>query len=311
MTEVLSRGREYDPFLNYSTENYPPIDEQQAFFHYALLEAEEVEPAKLMRGPHASHFVDIMQRSEERIKGIDPSFTPEHTMPFGYQSQEVRSQLFGVDREIRCQLEAAANMRREEIHELVGTELQQAFSEQEIPVGLLDIPYYTQQSEDWIGSDAIRGCSNACFRMVFGAISGWLPSQTAVSENLMERYGTAVVDDSTYSSLYQTEIFSEICDKSVATYELIGADLAVIEKITTKLKKKRPSAEVYCTVNLASETAGEAVWHTCVLLSAENGVVVHHDPSNYNGGAYKSIPLEQFVSRWALAYNRAVLTIAA
>lgn len=52
MTETLSRRQEYDPLLDYSADNYPPIPEQVEFFRYALFEGACVEKSpRLIAGP--------------------------------------------------------------------------------------------------------------------------------------------------------------------------------------------------------------------------------------------------------------------
>jgi len=310
MTEVLRQGLEYDPMVNYGPDNLPPIDEQSGFFKYALLEGAGVQkPTRMAQGPLFHRCVEVMHLVDERVREVDPSFTAEHVMPMSYQSQEVRKQIAKMEYDERQKLTGIAEVKILSLQQIAVDRLHESPETPTLEPGLLDVPYYARQSEDWDG-DGVRGCTNACFRMVFGAITGWTPSQAAVSERLVEQYGTSVVDDSVYSSIYQTEVFKEICDKDVATIELIGADFETIGKLATAFKRKRPHGEVYCTVNLASETAGAQVWHTSVLLGTEGDDVLYHDPSNWSGGAYKKASYDRFMRRWSVAYNRAVITIA-
>lgn len=211
----------------------------------------------------------------------------------------------------RFALRDVGDLKRLSLRMIPRTEKGKRLLDQALPPGRLDVPFYAQQKEGWDDSDSTSGCANACFRMIFGSIIGWMPSQAAVSDNLVKEYGTSVVDDSVYAKVYQTEVFSEVCDKDVTTMEIIGADFEMLDNLTSRIKQKRPESEVYCTVNLASQTAGEQVWHTSVLLEAGHGSVIYHDPSNHSGGAYKREATASFLSRWAIAYNRAVLTIAA
>ena len=311
MTEVLTRGQEYDPLLNYSVDNYPPSAEQAEFFKHALLEGETVErPSKLIRGPLYDDFMKILQDVDARIKEVDPEFTAEHIVPQSYQSREARIAVHQLETEQKRALYKIAASKIASLQRFAVGEKGSILREQTISSGSLDVPHYAQQREDWDHGDSARGCANACFRMVFGSITGWAPSQAAVSESLADHYGSSIVDDSVYAGMYQTEVFHEICDKDVVTIELIGADFKTIDTLASRLKQKRPDGEVYCTINLASRTAGADVWHTCVLLEAGGGTVTYHDPSNQNGGAYRQSSDSDFLRRWAVSYNRAVLTIA-
>lgn len=310
MTEVLSKGREFNPYVNYGPGNIPPFEEQSAFFKYAFLEGEEQQvKRKMARGPVYEDFVAIMEDVQGLVTSVDPSFGAEHIMPMSYQSPEVRRQVLDLEHEDKIALQEISRMRLSAL-EQASAKWQMGMSGQQIADGVLDVPFYAQQIEDWGNYDAYRGCTNACFRMVFGAITGWTPSQAAVSEQLIKQYGTSVVEDAIYSGVYHTEVFEETCDKHVVSIEMIGADFDSIARITQKIKQKYSTAEAYCTINLSSKNASKDIWHTCVLLGVDNGVVTYHDPSNSSGGAYQQEPCDTFLSRWAIAYNRAVITIA-
>ena len=218
--------------------------------------------------------------------------------------------LQGIDRHERKTLAEIAEFKAAALQAIPRSDAGESLRAQQIPMGVIDVPNYAQQKEDWKNFDGVRGCTNACFRMVFGTIAGWMPSQTAVSECLEAQYTTSVVDDSVYSAIYKTEVFEEVCPKKVISVELVGADFESIGQLATHIKKKQPDSEFYCMVNLASKTAGNKVWHSCILLGVEDGIVTYHDPLNQGGGAYCKAPVESFLARWSIAYNRALITIA-
>jgi len=312
MTEILARNdQKYDPLINYSFENYPPVPEQKEFFRCALLEGAAIEkPSRFIHGPLFDEFVAILREVDSRISDVDPAFTAECIVPYGYQSQATRALLQDIDKNKRGALSKIAEFKTTALQAIPRSEKGEPLRHQQLPIGTLDVPHYAQQKEDWKNINGTRGCANACFRMVFGTIVDWMPSQAALSKCLVNQHGTSIVDDSVYSAIYHTEVFSEICPKQVATVELIGADFESIKRMASRMKKEQPESEFYCTVSLASKTEGNNVWHSCVLLGVENGIVTYHDPLNDSGGAYCTSPIEDFLERWSIAYNRALITIA-
>lgn len=312
MTEMLIKGsQEYDPLVNYGLDNYPPTSEQKEFFRYALLEGATIEkPTKFAHGPLFKDFVSVLQEIDDQLSEVSPEFTAECIVPHNYQSRATQLLLRDIDRDERRALSEIAEFKISALQAIPRSDAGESLRSQQLPMGIIDVPNYAQQKEDWKNFDGIRGCTNACFRMVFGTITGWMPSQAAVSECLENQYSTSVVDDSVYSAIYNTEVFGEICPKRVASVELIGADFETIGKMATRMKEKQPNSEFYCMVNLASKTAGNKVWHSCLLLGVENGIVTYHDPLNNGGGAYCEAPVESFLARWSVAYNRALITIA-
>lgn len=308
---LTRRGQDYDPLVNYSFENYPPTVEQKEFFRCALLEGAAVEkPSRFIRGPLFDTYLTVLQEINNLISDLNPIFNAECIIPTSYQSQATRALLQDISRDERRALGEIAERKAATLLAIPRSSIGETLSSQQLPMGTLDVPHYAKQKEDWNNFDGVRGCTNACFRMVFGTIAGWMPSQAAVSECLEEQYSTSVVDDSVYASIYKTEVFGEICPKHITSIELIGADFETIGKIATRMKQKHSDSELYCMVNLASKTAGNKVWHSCILLGVENGTVTYHDPLNNGGGAYCKASVESFLARWTIAYNRALITIA-
>lgn len=309
MTEVLSKRREFDPMQDYSADNYSPVDQQNEFFRFALLEADRLESrTRMLSGPFGAEFTDLMRQTDHKVKLVNPDFGAEHIMPFSYQSQWVQHQMSQLSTAERSALQRVINWRNDQIELLHQEVTGPRLADQSIENGVLSIPPFASQTDELFG-ETTRGCTNACFRMVFGGVAGWVPSQAALTQQFIRRHRSVVTDDEEYFKLYQTDVFREVCDKTVVTMSMIGADFTAIKRIANKMKQKHPSADVYCTVNLASQTAGNAVWHASVVLGVQDGIVTYHDPVNKKS-AFKTCTVDQFAKRWAFAYNRAVLTIA-
>lgn len=312
MTEVLPRGVERSSSIHDHDEQAPSLEAQEQFFREALLEATETDVRpRLIRGPLYNDFHQILTIVDAHIKAVDPTFTSEHIIPTSYQSKTVRTDVSKLEPRDRVRLGDIKNAKHAALRAAVARyETREDREVQQLMPGVLDIPPYAPQKDDWDHFESTRGCANACFRMVFGAITGWVPLQKALSTQLVEQYDTSVVEDYVYSALYDTPAFKDACKKEITTLEMLGANLSTINKFATALKTRRKDVEIYCTLNLASATAGEGVWHSVVLLEGDDERIVCHDPA-LSGGAYSVIPYEQFVARWATSYNRAVLTIAA
>ncbi len=300
---------EYSPLLENLPDGYPSIQQQSLFFKDALLEGADIDKKpRLVAGPFYQDCITIMRATEIMLKDFNPDFTPEYLAPDSYRSSEVRQRVKDLcANEVLYQL---GQKRLELSDALAKDKIIGATEGQVIAPGTLGITSYCQQHEEWGHADAERGCALACFRMIFGAITGWVPSESAVGNELVKRYGTAMVDDSVLSNLYQTEAFHELCDKEVVCFELIGADFGTISKLVAKIKHSQPTAEVYCVVNMASSGAVRTIWHAGVLLDVTSAGVLYHDPSGQYGGASKLVGRREFVQNWIAAYNRAQLIIA-
>lgn len=316
MTEVLPRSETHDPMsltaLYERDMRERSVYEEARLFKNMIEEGAQLESKrKVISGPFFPAFREVLEMTDKEIKTIDPTLTGEHCMPLAYQSTEVRRDVELLSAAQRKKLYA---IRFEKVAALKAMGSEVAYPElrqQGIPTGSLDATPYVKQQDDWKHTEGVRGCTNACFRMVYGAITGEIPTQTALSQELMRQYNTSVVDDSIHGNLYRTETFRREHGKSVSSCELIGTDFGHITSIASRLKASRPGLKVYCTANIVSNGSMEGTWHTCVLLSAENGVVTYHDPSATSGGERKTASYEEFARRWAVTYNRAVLTIAA
>ena len=293
----------------FEAEKVPPLDVQQEFLRVAFEQSDAIEKrTRMVKGPYLDDFGGIMAHVGEKLTALDDSLTPEYAMPAGYRSPEVNMRMGRLRPRVVDAISALQDERRQMIDALVSGRILPAANAQTIPGGVLSEPPYHTQDVD--GRSIAQDCVGTCFRMAFEGVTGWAPPQRLLNSQLRWRYGSAKVDDEVLMGVFQTEAFKAMCDKQVATYELMGTDLDQIGRLTTNAKKKWPESDVYCMVYQSSKTVKDSnIWHSNMLLGAENGVVVTHDPREaYGPNSEQSY--EEFIDRWAVSYNRAHLIIA-
>jgi hypothetical protein len=108
----------------------------------------------------------------------------------------------------------------------------------------------------------------------------------------------------------KTPAFKDTYNKQVHTVEYVGADFEHIQKAASLIKQRHPESRVYCLVNLGSASDPTIIWHTSILLAADEQRVTYHDPSSVTGGAFHTVHKKIFLTRWAQTYNRAKLIIS-
>jgi hypothetical protein len=309
MSELVATQKTPDRLPSRGREMSPSILAQSEFFRCALEQTANRERTRpIKQGPYYADFRDIMTQTNCELEAIGSHLRPEHIVPTTYQSSDVIAQLARESSDVRFQLHGVSVRRLERLDRLAATKLTAELQGQEIPKGLLSVPDYVKQGDDWQHIDAVRGCSSACFRMIFSAITGWTPSEKIIATQLRARYDTALVDDTVYSNIYYSDAFQEICDRRIVEVEIIGADFNTIRFLIQQLRLRQPTMDAYCIVNIASKTASRNIWHTNILLEANGADVICHDPSSsVHGGAYKKEPYDEFAKRWATTYNRAQL----
>lgn len=302
----------FDPHLPYSAENYPPFMEQYGFFRHALLEAaDQKAAARDYKGPLFENFRAILARAHASLIRLDPSLTPEALTPNAYQDTNLKVSLANKPSIVQKGIKDIKTIKTQQIDSLIDSRLLGQISTQHIAPAAFDTPPYTRQGDDWNNLWSARACANACFRMVFGGIAGWVPNERVVGQNLLQHHGSGIVADSEYHKLLKTPVFSEICSKRVSVLDIIGADLRCLETTAIKIRRQVPAAQLYCVVSLASATSNRDIWHANVILEADDSAVTVHDPSGIDGLPHKRIPKDDFVRRWAMALNRAQIYVAA
>jgi hypothetical protein len=255
-------------------------------------------------------FKEIMTFTAGRLEETDPSLTPEYLMPYHYRSPEANAKV-NRDPDLQDEIGVIRNERHRLFVKLAKETALPRLETQTIPNGTLAVPPYSSQDEHAPGEmvGISKGCTGACFRMMLAGITGWAPSQHTLNYQLKSQFGTEVVEDVVYDKLFQTEAFGEMCRRDILTLDIMGADFELIRKLAAKVTAQRPQADVFCMVNLSSLSLDKNVWHSNLLLEADDEKVVTHDPLRRKGAFYEQ-PYEEFARRWAVAYNRAKLVIA-
>ena len=290
-------------------QRFAPEKSEIAFTQLLVEQGTDVMTTRQRRGPHQDVFTDFMVKLQARLHAIDPLLTPEHLAGANYQSSEARRKVATLT---ESQTTALTELKERRIVMLgrVADELFPQIGGQLLHPDTVDDPPYYPTKHDWGSADASNGCANACFRMIFGGIARETPSQTALSTQLIKKYGTSIVHDEVLTNLLKTPAFKDTYGKQVHTVEYIGADLEHIQKAAQLVKSHRPESRVYCLINLGSASEPTFIWHTGVLLAADEQRVVYHDPSGTTGGPYHALSKEHFLTRWAQTYNRAKLVIS-
>lgn len=311
MSIATEEWPDFDPGEFYSRENRPPREEQDAFLHFALLEAAQInDPARYAKGPFGEHFATILEDIDKGLQELGPDFTPEYLMPYDYQSQIVRAMSGELEPDERLRLGRLQEERNKRINELATNTIGPRVMDQIIPRGVLNQPGYRYQGQHWKGYESQRACANACFRMVFQGITGFDVSEDILASQMIKKQGNSIVADSEYRKIFDTEVFNEVSDKHVQSIELMGADIKAIGTIALRMKQRNADAKVFSVVTLGSERASRDVWHQCVLLGADASGIICHDPGTLQKRPARILPRDEFVKRWAIAHNRAQIFIS-
>jgi hypothetical protein len=286
----------------------------QNFLGRAFLEMydEGVEPrTRQYNGPHFAVFNERAQRKNEALHAIDPSLTPNSLFGASYRGMKVIQAELELDSAQTRQLNDLRHSQKAEL-DIMATKLEPKIRGQSIAEDSLDKTPYYRQAEGTHG-DTHRSCALAAYRMVFGAMAGWSPSEDNMARHLKAYYNSAVVDDETYMKLFATEAFQKAAQLSVGSIDVVGADLACIDKLAQKIKNNRPNVSVYAVASLGrlnNDKLIDAVWHKVVLLGTTESGVVCNDPSKDNGGEQIEISQRDFIRRWIATSNTVRLVVA-
>jgi hypothetical protein len=290
--------------------DYGQRTNQRRFLETAMTQAREVEyNQRTIRGPHHAVFNSYVGQIQTALRAIDPAFTPDYLAPPGYRTQEVYEYMGKHARHAK----KLDDLRLERIFGLreIGMELTNQISTQELPDGLLDVPRYHYQGEHEERERRRQLCVNACFRMVHDGIAGWAPDEDVLGDMMTDEHGGVVLEDEEYFKLLQTPAFKELSGRTVKVVEMLGADFQTITKLTDGVKTKYPDAKVYAVASLGSATAhNKDTWHSLILSKADKDGVVARDPALQGGSSHKLMYTNQFLKRWAIAYNRVQMIIA-
>lgn len=288
-----------------STERSVQHGDLERMFH----EASRMDGTRQLQGPYYKEIVGILETAGELLGYVRNDLGAEQMMPTDYQSAASRNTVFALDQQKKKDIMTLRNMRREEL-EAMGRRQSIDDKSTQIPDGVLDTPPF-------IGMSAKDGqsCFRTCFRMVYNELTGTRPSNVDVGRAILTTHESLLIHDTEYLNVFLSPSFKKLqpgLDVQVAT--ITGADLDTIRQISEGIKQRKPEAKVYCIINLRTLLHDiKDVWHTNVLLSADDESVTVHDPSRKNGlsGSKLKLTKDEFYERWAVGFNRAHLVIAA
>jgi hypothetical protein len=284
--------------------------EREEYLAGMFLEASQMPfSGRHVQGPHFQDIKEILEKTDTILTDIHPKLVPEHLMPLDYQSRAAR--LSYRELQLRASEMNRLSMLRHARTDLLANLGAAKASEESgivIPEGVLGVPPYYMQ--EYSG----QACFRACFRMIFDGMTGSAPGELALGAALTEVHRDTLVHDEEFLKVFSSPTFQKLypnVDAQVIT--ITGANLDTIKTLAEGLQAKQPDRKVYCVVSLQTETAqNRSVWHTNVLLGADADTVITHDPSSkWAGKPFRTQSKENFYSRWAVAFNRAHLIIAA
>jgi hypothetical protein len=210
----------------------------------------------------------------------------------------------GIDKDIAE--EALREFRHFSVNRIADRMLP-LLSHQTIPEGLLDVPPYEEQH-------GFQTCTMACFRMVHSALAGSSPAEDIMQLAWRDATGESLLDDEMQWSLLLTGEFKRRTGMVVSSLTMNAIDFDTIGKVSRKIRQRQPLAQVYCALNVRTETAADPlVWHTVVVTEVGDDYVLAQNPSKIFRavrGEGRRYDKEEFIRMWATGMNRAHVTIA-
>lgn len=295
--------------------NYWCIPEQRWFFQQAFSEAATIEPPRIIGGPFAPDFVNILKHHDNRLKQVGPELTPDFLVPPTYQSRDTRSRIALIDPEDHLAIRRIRSDKYRSLVQYAQDSSSEVLANQNLDC--LDEPPVAHMNEHW--SNGSRACFNACFRMVFESVTHKKPSEKIVAELAKVAFGSEIANDYDYLNIFKTQTFKRTFGAQVSYARLLGADFDKIKTVTEKIKNTVPHARLLGVVALSSETTDPDILHTNVVVSAQGGNINTLDPSGlYKSARYhNTMPISHdperqklgFAERWAVALNRTNLII--
>lgn len=269
------------------------------------------EAIKYARGPHLPLFNEHLRDIHQQLKEFDPQLGTDCFAALPYRSQQTKEVLAQYSYREKDELRTLLRRHRSGLRGVVD-EVTSKTAHLTLQRGQLDIPSYQFQQN---GDEGIRECFNACFRMVFNDLTDLDVTQSEVRWAMNTSGNVGVTDAQEYLKVFADPGFRELSGHACKVVNFLGADLSTIDRTVQAVRTKQPDAKVYSIVSLLSETGtretDNLIWHTGVLLYADNDRVVLHDPKEYGGSRGRNLIKDDFLYRWGMTFNNAYLVIAA
>lgn len=284
-------------------------EDQTVFFRQAFYESLEVPEIRTTFGPHHKDINNILSNCSKLLTSIDPGLPIEVLVPHSYQSyetQQLMRQLKYGDQETHRKIMALRRARRATLDNFAVTQMP-LLEVQELAPGVLDKP-------DFVRQYSTTACVGTNFIMVMDAITGSRTNPEAFRRQVSRVHNSEMIRDDDFLKILNTPAFTERFGKTAKAFSFLGADIEMINKIAQDIREKLDVKKVLCVVSLLSETyenpEDPAVWHSSVLLSADNEHVFVHDPSAHHGYPNRKIPKADFYRRWIQAYFRGYIVVS-
>jgi hypothetical protein len=299
----------YDPYAPYSLQNVPPLEEQVRFFGYALRTGKAAGmPRRVLAGPHRELFLEETRLTGRRLADIGEDVTAEYLHGVGYRLPHVVAGVAAYT-DAGKSLPRAALQHRRSLEEMGSHIYTLGLAGQAIAEGALARPpqLYQGKEEGHLDDDGTRMCFNACFRMVFAAIAGWVPSEVASSRAMRPfNHGSAIGRQQDYCDVFRSPPFSD----RVRTVLFTGADFSFIGSFAQRLHARNPRAKLYTILNTDSLSAYRPnAWHALVLNHVSETRVHVQDPRLREVDNVTSLDKQRFAKIWGVGLNSGCFVI--
>lgn len=305
----------------------PAEAEQVIFFNSALPEALAFgsHQGREGAGPYQSALLAQAQIGMGALALLDPN------LPNLMLTEDIFHFNHKIIFKDQQQAGAAIRARNEHLDRMhnLGLLLAKEMTEQTLPEGTLSEPIFCTTQDGLRYNNVIdRASVTASFRMVFGSITGWRPSEDALFDSLQQATQKTKVHPRQlppymYMNVFHTSAFRQtfrhIVDpanhphaRRINTYHIQGAGFSTIGRIAN-IAARVPDASTYCLATLGTESKhnkSNFYTRTIALVGVDADTVTYHDPLAFRGDGRKAaMSRENFCRLWAPAFNEATVIV--
>lgn len=296
--ELTSPPFPNDPYLQEQLPLDDAVRVQYEFFKELAVSIEhQHRHARTVNGPLITGLEQILKHCSKLLNAVDPTLPAEALFPETYQGDQVQHRVASLSAQQKRQLIRLTLAKRRAIDNLSNTYLERIDS-QIVPAQILNQPPYSKQSRE-------QECVAATMLMVLKDVSPGPISDFAFYNGLNDGLGSYLADDDFYLNLLESEALSRQINKAVGAISFFGADLNFVARIAQKVRERKPHAGIYCIVGLLSDSSPatwlKGIWHSNVLLAADEDTVLVHDPRRR---PERRLDKRQFFERWMQAYAK-------
>lgn len=322
MMEVWARERHLRSIADISEPYGNKQHELFKLLQVAFHEAYELElPQRVVKGAFHQDFEAVFTNAVKEFKTFFPHLPQEllFSLPYlnsylGPEGQDILRLYDNLPPGQRRKIKDIRESKERAIRDISSEKVLPTIEGQILEAGHLDAtPFQSQTGERQ------KSCTVASIRMLFEGITGnELQERTIMGARNRFIKSLGVIKDpdlhdEEYLELFQTPAFKEHYGIDVRSIALSGVDLSDISRVVQKIKAKDDKYKVFCMISLATDhplVIGDGIWHSAILLSAEEESVTIHDPSTVTGQPNRKLNKAEFVPRWGETFLRGHLVIA-